>query len=126
MPHQVAGPVHRRCVVVHGPPGVGDGGQHLVVDPDPLGGPAGGLGVVGRDERDRFALVADELRGQHRLVGVLETEGVLPRDVVGGEDRVTPGTVSASVMSMPRMRACGCGLRSVTPQTMSSCQRSLA
>ena len=87
VPDEVARPVHRRGVGVHRPAGVGDGGQHLVVDLDPLGRPAGGLRVVGGDERDRLALVADELRGQHRLVGVLQAEGVVPGDVVGGEHR---------------------------------------
>ena len=67
-----------------------DGRQHLVVDDDPLGRPASGLGMVGGDQRHRLALVADELRRQHRLVGVLEAEGVLPGDVVGRQNRPHP------------------------------------
>jgi hypothetical protein len=82
--------MYGRGVGVHRPADVGDGGQNLVVDRDAPGRAACGLGVVGGDQRHRFALVANELRGQHRLVGVLETEGVLPGDVVGGEHRPHP------------------------------------
>ncbi len=85
MAHEVARPVHGRRVVVHGPAGVGDGGQDLVVDPDARRRPARGLRVVSSDQRDRLPLVPHEFRGQHRLVGVLETEGVVAGDVVGGE-----------------------------------------
>ena len=41
----------------------------LVVDRDARGGRAGGVGVVGGDERDRLAVVSDAVDGQHRLVG---------------------------------------------------------
>jgi hypothetical protein len=91
VPDQVALVVDRRCVGVHGATRVGDRGQHLVVDGDPCGRPAGGLGMVRGDQCDRFPLVAHELRGEHRLVGVLEAVGVVPGDVVGGQHRPDPG-----------------------------------
>jgi hypothetical protein len=64
---------------------VGDRLQHVVVDVDAGGGQPGGLRVVGGDQRHRFALVADDVEGQHRLVGQLEPVDLLARHVVGGE-----------------------------------------
>ena len=55
------------------------------------GGAAGGLGMVGGDQGDRLALVADVLPGQDGLVGDLQTVGLAPGDVVGGEHGQDPG-----------------------------------
>ena len=62
--------------------------QGLVVDDDRRGGPTGGLGVLGRHDRDGFAHEPHDVRRQDRLVAHLEAEGALARDVVGGEHRV--------------------------------------
>jgi hypothetical protein len=59
--------------------------HHLVRDRDRLRRQASGLGVVGRHDGDRLAVVADDLRRQHRLVGVLEPEQRPARYVGGGE-----------------------------------------
>jgi hypothetical protein len=61
--------------------GVGHGIERLEVDHDRVGGGAGRLGMVGRDDRDRLALEADVVPRQHRLVGVLEPVGPAARDV---------------------------------------------
>ncbi len=88
VPHQVAAVrVDLRGVVVQRPARVGQRRQHLVVDDDLGRRPTRCLRVVGGHERDRLALVADDAVGEHRLVGVLEADRVLPRHVVGGEDR---------------------------------------
>ena len=52
--------------------GVGERLELLVVDLDPVGGAARGLGMVGGDDRHRLALVADLVERQHGLVVVLE------------------------------------------------------
>ena len=48
---------------------VGDRLERLVLDADPLGGAARLLGVLGGDERDRLAEVADAVDREHGLVG---------------------------------------------------------
>jgi hypothetical protein len=101
---------------------VGDRLEHLVVDDDPLHGPPRGLRVVGGDDRDRLALVADLVDGQHRLVGGARGRtDFSPGTSSWVSTAYTPGSFSASVMSMPTIRAYGCGLRSVAPHSMSSC-----
>ena len=64
---------------------VGDGLQGLVVDDDGLGGPAGGLGMVGGHQRHRFAAVTHHVAGQHPLVGVLEAVGAAAGNVLVGQ-----------------------------------------
>jgi hypothetical protein len=44
-----------------------------------------------RHERDRLAVVADALEGEHRLVGELEAVALLARNVVVGQDGVDAG-----------------------------------
>jgi hypothetical protein len=70
---------------------VGDRLPHVVVDQDPGGGQPGRLRVVGGHQRDRLALVADDVDGQHRLVGELQPVDLLAGDVVGGEHRPDAG-----------------------------------
>ncbi|BFO16673.1 hypothetical protein SHKM778_30610 [Streptomyces sp. KM77-8] len=54
---------------------IGDERQFAVLDPDPGGGPAGGLRVVGGDDGDRFAVVADLAVGEDG--GVLDLQAVV-------------------------------------------------
>ena len=54
------------------------GSSDLVVDRDLLGRPARDLGMVGGDQRDRLALVAHDVLGQHGLVGELQSVAVAP------------------------------------------------
>ena len=88
--------------------GGGDGGQHVVVDLDELGGVDRGVGVGGDDGRHLLALVAHLVGGQHRL-GVARQgrhpgQAVLGHELAGhhghhalhlgrrgGVDRVDPG-----------------------------------
>ena len=82
--------------------------------------------MVGGDQRDRLALVAHDVDGQHRLVEVLEADRVEARHVVGGQDGVDARRREGRAdVDRRRIRACGCGLRRVTPQNMSSMNRSL-
>ena len=106
---------------------VGDRLERLVVDDDPLGGAARLLGMLGRDERDRLAVVEHAVDRQHRLVCELEPVRLLAGDVV-----VREHGVDARHRRPPRrcrstrMRACACGLRSVWPQSIPGTIRSLA
>ena len=75
----VAALVQRRRVGPHRRLGVGQRLEHLVLDADRVGGVARRLGVVGGDDRDRLALEAHVLPGQHGLVGVLEAVGAAGR-----------------------------------------------
>ena len=70
-----AGPVRGRCRASV------SGAQYLVVDGDPAHRPAGGLRVVGADQRDRLTLVAHHVLGQHRLVGPAQAVPVRARHV---------------------------------------------
>ena len=65
--------------------------QHVVLDPDRVGGVARGLGMVGGDDRDRLALEADVAPREHRLVGVLEPVRLAPGHVGVGEHGVHAG-----------------------------------
>ena len=53
--------------------------ERLVLDPDRRGRAARLLGLLGGDERDRLAEVADAVDRQHGLVGELEAVGLLRR-----------------------------------------------
>ena len=59
VPDQVAAGVHRLRAGPQRGFGVGDRGQHLVIDRDRGGRAAGCFRVIGRDDHQRFALVAD-------------------------------------------------------------------
>ncbi len=85
---EVAAVVQRRRIRRHRPLGVGHGFEHLVVDRDRGGRPARGLRVVGGDDRDRLALVADVAPGEHRLVGELEPVRLAPGHVLVREHGV--------------------------------------
>ena len=82
---RVAGQVQLRRVRLHRRFGVGQRRQDLVFDLDRLHRAARGLGIVGGDDRDRLALVADRLPGQHGLVRDLHPVGLAAGDVVVGE-----------------------------------------
>ena len=56
-----------------------------------LGGAARLLGMLGGDERDRLAEVADAVDREHRLVGELEPVALLARHVVVREHGVDAG-----------------------------------
>ena len=68
--------------------GIGDGLERLVLDANRRSGAACLLGLLGRDDRDRLAEVADAVEGEHGLVGELEAVGLAAGDVVLGDDRV--------------------------------------
>ena len=53
--------------------------ERLVLDDDRLGRAARLLRVLGGDERDRLAVVADAVDREHRLVGELEPVGLAAR-----------------------------------------------
>ena len=65
--------------------GVGDRVELLVNDGDSVGCATGGLGMLGRDDDDRLALVADLIPGEDRLIRELEPVGLLSRNVLVGE-----------------------------------------
>ena len=68
--------------------GIGQRLELLVVDLDPVGGAARGLGVVGGDDRHRLALIADLGERQHGLVVVLEPVRLAAGHVLVGQHRV--------------------------------------
>ncbi len=70
---------------------VGDDGQRLVGDLDERGGGARLLERLGGDERDRLALEADDVPGEHRLVAELEPVGEAAGHVGGGQHRGDAG-----------------------------------
>ena len=104
---------------------VGDGLSDFVLNRDLLRCPPRGLWMVGGDKRDRLALVAHDILGEHGLVGMFQTAAVRAGDVGVRQDRVDACRGERSPMPIDLMRADGCGLRSVTPQIMSSVHRSL-
>ena len=83
--------------------------------------------MLGRDERDRLAVVEDAVDREHRLVGELEpVASSAPGTSSCVSTACTPGIVTASAMSIATIRACACGLRSVWPQSIPGTIRSLA
>ena len=67
---------------------LGDGGKLLIDDADRGGGSARLLWMLGRDEGDSLAEVADTFGRKHGLVGELEPVGLLPRNVIMGQHRM--------------------------------------
>ena len=123
----VAVAVRRAVGVQLGPLGralhVGDRLERLVLDAIALGRAARLLGVLGGDERDRLAEVADAVDREHGLVAELEPVALLAGDVVVREHGVDAGHRRAPrEMSIERMRACACGLRTVWPQSIPGAQ----
>ena len=78
--------------------GIDDRLELLVLDPHLLGGAARLLGVLGGDDRDRLAEVADAVEGEHRLVGELEAVALLAGTSSCVSTAWTPG--------MPTARSC--------------------
>jgi hypothetical protein len=66
--------------------GIGDRRQDLVADRDPAGGQQRGGLVGGGHHRDRFAVEAHDVHGQHGLVHLHLAEELAAGDVLGGED----------------------------------------
>ena len=101
-------------------------GSSRVVDLDLGGGAARGLRVVGGDEGDRLAVVADLAVGEDR--GVLDLQAVvlhLGRQVVVGQDGVHAGLWRAPrEVSMETISAWATVERRVWPHSMSSCHMS--
>ncbi len=91
--------------------GVDDGLERLVLDDDRLGRAARLLGMLGGDERDRLAVVADAVDREHRLVGELEPVGLRARDVgvrehgVDAGHRRAPSQMSIDAIARVRVRA---------------------
>ena len=73
------------------PLGVDDGLERLVGDADLLGGAARLLRVLGGDEGDRLAEVADAIDREHRLVRELEPVGLRAGHVGVGQHGVDAG-----------------------------------
>jgi hypothetical protein len=88
VPEHVAALVKARLVRIHGEVHVHERLERLVVHLDQLGRPPRGLGMVGRDDRDRLALVADDVDREHRLVRDLEPVGLAAGNVIVRLDRV--------------------------------------
>ena len=101
--------------------------EQLVLDADRRGGAAGLLRLLGGDERDRLAVVADAVDGEHRLVGELEPVRLLRRARPSCVSTAwTPGI--AQRLRRCRARRCwraraGCG--PCTPQSIPAAFRSL-
>ena len=77
------------------PPGDGNLGieqrvEHVVGDDDGGQRASARLGVIGRHGRERFADVAHDLAGEHRLVLADEPVGGCAGDVGSGDDRLDP------------------------------------
>ena len=70
---------------------VDDRVERLVFDPNLLGGAPGLLRVLRGDDRNRLAVVADSVEGEHGLVGELEPVALLAGDVLVREHGVDAG-----------------------------------
>ena len=84
-------PVGMERLLLGRPLGIDDELERLVLDDDRLGRAARLLGMLGSDERDRLAVVADAVDREHRLVGELEPVGLAPGDVLVREHGVDAG-----------------------------------
>jgi hypothetical protein len=62
--------------------------QRLVAHVDQGRGAPGGRRVIGGDDRDRLAVVADAVDGEHGLIGPDDADAAVARNVVGGQHRV--------------------------------------
>jgi hypothetical protein len=88
---QIAGRMHRIRAGTQRRFGIGDGGQHLVVHGDAGGCAARGLRMVGGHDRDRLALVAHLVDGEHRLVRDFQAVQLGAGHVLVREHGVHPG-----------------------------------
>ena len=101
--------------------GVDHRGQRLVLDVDQLEGVAGGVAVLGDDERDLLALEAHLVGGQHGLdVGRQRRH---PRQAqrlehLAGDDGLDLRVRLGAEVSIETMRACASGLRRMAPCSM--------
>jgi hypothetical protein len=84
-------PVRMQRLRPEGTLGVDDRVERLVLDTDALGGAARLLRVLGRDDRNRLAEVADPLEREHRLVRELEPVAPLAGHVLVRQHRVHAG-----------------------------------
>ena len=83
--HQVPARVDEAVVAVEGDLGIDDRRQLLVLHDDLVERTTGYLRVVSGDDRDRFALVAHLVEGEHRLISHLHAVRLHAWDVVVGE-----------------------------------------
>jgi hypothetical protein len=100
---------------------IDDRGERLVVDDHFVDGVARLGRAVRYDDRDRVADVAGLVDGDWQVRGILDVVGDRPRErhrvgpfageIGAGEHATTPGIALAAVVSIDRMRACACGLR---------------
>jgi hypothetical protein len=92
VPNHVSVRVQRRQVWIgDGPLGVGHRFEHLIFDGDAFRRPARGLRVVCRHDGHRLALVPHDVDREHRLVRVLEPEGIAAGHVGLGQHGVHAG-----------------------------------
>lgn len=104
--------------------GVDERREHFVVDFDCRERAPRSLGMISCNSRHGFAGVSHNVAREHRLVARDEAVGQLAGHVVGVITAETPLMASAADTSMETMRACGCGLRNVAPQSMLSAHAS--
>ena len=102
---------------------VGDRVEHLVLDHDRVGRAAGGLRVVGGDDRDGLAGVAHLVDREHRLVGELEAVGLAAGHVVvrehggdAGDRQRRPDVDAADPRARVRAAQRGAPQHAVRPQ----------
>ena len=88
VPQHVAALVQGGTLARHRDVGVDHRRQHVVLDDDAGRCPAGGLRVVGGDDRDRLSGVANLVDGEYRLVDDLQPVVLAARHVLVGEDGV--------------------------------------
>ena len=86
----VARGVDRIARRIYGVFGVEEGFEHLVLDDDGLESPLAGRRIGRGDRGDRFADEAHLITGEHRLVGLDQSIGRLPGDVLGSEHDAHP------------------------------------
>jgi hypothetical protein len=91
--------------------------ERLVVDDDPVGRSARELGMLGRDDRDRFADVPNDLPREHRLIRELEPVEADAWHVVGEQHRVhTRARDGGGYVDRPDPRARVRAAERVTPE----------
>ena len=100
--------------------------ERLVLDDDRLERTPCLLRVLDRDDGDRLADVAHAVDRERRLVGELEPVEPSRCTLACVSTAWTPSRPRAALRSIETIRACACGLRSVSPHSMPGAERSLA
>ena len=99
--------------------------ERLVLDAHGGSRAPGLLGLLGRDDRDRLAEVAHAVDREHRLVGELEAVGLLPGNVLVGEDGVDAGQGARRRSRRSRAARARAGCARCGPQSIPAACRSL-